>query len=132
MYMYMYYKVKNVLFLPLIRIYSSQCHFHRILCLISNEVASKAQDLVGDDPLVDPDDAVINLRLALRVCASFRGCYLDHKEKASAVVNQHNELIKQQRQQHQESQIYTRCFTHTLHSYLCWDYIIYAMCANCA
>lgn len=69
------------------RVYSMQRHFHRLLRLVANEVASKARDIVGEDPLEDPDGAVANLRLALRVCASFRGCYLDQKEKASTVGN---------------------------------------------
>lgn len=33
--------------------------------------------------------SLLNLKLALRVCAAFRGCYLDYKEKADAIVREH-------------------------------------------
>ena len=50
----------------------------------------KARDIIGDDLLAHPDQSVETLRLALRVCAAFRGCYLDHRDKATAVLQAAN------------------------------------------
>lgn len=35
--------------------------------------------------------SLVNLKLALRVCAAFRGCYLDYKEKADAILRSQRE-----------------------------------------
>lgn len=37
----------------------------------------------------------MNLKLALRVCAAFRGCYLDYKEKAEAILRSQKEEREQ-------------------------------------
>ena len=39
--------------------------------------------------------SLLNLKLALRVCASFRGCYLDYKEKADAILRSQREKREQ-------------------------------------
>lgn len=35
--------------------------------------------------------SLVHLKLALRVCASFRGCYLDYKEKADTILRSQRE-----------------------------------------
>lgn len=61
---------------------------------MSNEVSNKARGIVGQDVLNDPVKALTNLRFALRVCASFRGCYLDKKELAENLLMKNQELIR--------------------------------------
>ena len=81
------------------RLYALAPHFHRLLCLISNELALKARDIIGDNPLSDPAQACVNIRLALRVCSGFRGYYLDRKEWAEGILAHHKEQIKQLQQE---------------------------------
>ena len=39
--------------------------------------------------------SLVNFKLALRVCAAFRGCYLDYKEKADAILRSQREKREQ-------------------------------------
>ena len=41
--------------------------------------------MVGEDVLREPLQSYSKLKEALRVCAAFRGTYLDYKDKADAV-----------------------------------------------
>ena len=45
--------------------------------------------MVGEDILREPLQSYSKLKEALRVCAAFRGTYLDYKDKAD-VVNERN------------------------------------------
>ncbi|KAK7479591.1 hypothetical protein BaRGS_00029140 [Batillaria attramentaria] len=56
--------------------------FHNLLRLLSNEVVHRAIALVGEDILREPLESYTKLKEALRVCAAFRGTYLDFKDKA--------------------------------------------------
>ncbi|ELU01785.1 hypothetical protein CAPTEDRAFT_107782 [Capitella teleta] len=56
--------------------------FHNLLRLLSNEVVHRAEAMVGEDVLHEPLDSYSKLKEALRVCAAFRGTYLDYREKA--------------------------------------------------
>ena len=60
-----------------------------MLRLISNEVVHRAEAMVGEDVLREPLQSYSKLKEALRVCAAFRGTYLDYKDKADA-VNERN------------------------------------------
>ena len=51
----------------------------------------KAKDLIGDELLDEPEQSLLNLKLALRVCAEFRGCYLDFRERADSVLQKSKE-----------------------------------------
>ena len=72
-------------------VYSMRGHFYRVLRLLSNDVMLKAKDTIGDEVLEDPEDSLANIKLALRVCAEFRGCYLDFREKAEAIAKKWKE-----------------------------------------
>ena len=67
-------------------VYSSKVHFFRLLHLLSNDIMLKAKDTIGNQVLEDPERSLANIKLALRVCAEFRGCYLDFREKSDAIV----------------------------------------------
>ena len=71
------------------RYYHQKDKFHNILRLISNEVVHRAEAMVGEDVLREPLQSYSKLKEALRVCAAFRGTYLDYKDKAD-VVNERN------------------------------------------
>lgn len=51
----------------------------------------KARGMIGEDVLEDPEQSLVNIKLALRVCAEFRGCYLDFREKSEVIVQKHKE-----------------------------------------
>lgn len=51
----------------------------------------KAKDTIGEDILEDPGRSLTNIKVALRVCAEFRGCYLDFREKSDAIARKHKE-----------------------------------------
>ncbi|GFS27875.1 dynein beta chain, flagellar outer arm [Elysia marginata] len=80
------------LFKPLMHVlnlvwsYSTYYHqidkFHQLIRLLSNEVVHRAIAMVGDDILREPLESYSKLKEALRVCAAFRGTYLDFKDKA--------------------------------------------------
>lgn len=46
----------------------------------------KAKEIIGEDVLTDPEQSLFNLKLSLRVCAAFRGCYLDFREKSEIIA----------------------------------------------
>ncbi|XP_052258855.1 uncharacterized protein LOC127863384 isoform X2 [Dreissena polymorpha] len=62
--------------------YHQMDKFQNILRLLSNEVVHRAIALVGEDILREPLESYSKLKEALRVCAGFRGTYLDFKDKA--------------------------------------------------
>ncbi|XP_053409232.1 uncharacterized protein LOC123561373 isoform X4 [Mercenaria mercenaria] len=62
--------------------YHQMDKFHNVLRLLSNEVVHRAIALVGEDILREPLESYTKLKEALRVCAGFRGTYLDFKDKA--------------------------------------------------
>ncbi|GFO25145.1 dynein beta chain, ciliary-like, partial [Plakobranchus ocellatus] len=64
------------------RYYHQIDKFHQLLRLLSNEVVHRAIAMVGDDILREPLESYSKLKEALRVCAAFRGTYLDFKDKA--------------------------------------------------
>lgn len=76
-------------------VYSSRAHFYRLLRLLSNDIMQKAKDLIGEEVLEDPENSLSNIKLALRVCAEFRGCYLDYREKSEVIVQKHKEMTSQ-------------------------------------
>ena len=80
-----------ILFPFLFRVYCYQTHFQRFLRLLSNDVMKKAKTIIGSSVLEEPTVSLSNLKLALRICAAFRGCYLDFREKAVAVIKKHRE-----------------------------------------
>ncbi|EDV28901.1 uncharacterized protein TRIADDRAFT_18942 [Trichoplax adhaerens] len=65
--------------------YHGVSQFHRLLSLIANEVVNRAQKLVGKRILEDTEESYLRLKDALRVCARFRGIYLDKKDKADSL-----------------------------------------------
>ncbi|XP_064599567.1 LOW QUALITY PROTEIN: uncharacterized protein LOC135466077 [Liolophura sinensis] len=67
------------------RYYHQMDKFHNLLRLISNEVVHRAQAMVGEDILREPLQSYSKLKDALRVCAAFRGTYLDYKDRADDV-----------------------------------------------
>ena len=38
--------------------------------------------------------SLVNLKQALRVCAAFRGCYLDFRDKAEGIVKSQREALQ--------------------------------------
>ncbi|KAK2144653.1 hypothetical protein LSH36_739g00037 [Paralvinella palmiformis] len=90
------------LFAPLIHtmllVWTHSKYYHQIdkyqnlLRLISNEVVHRAEAMVGEDVLHEPLDSYTKLKEALRVCAAFRGTYLDYRDKALDI----NEKNKQE------------------------------------
>ena len=38
--------------------------------------------------------SLVNLKQALRVCAAFRGCYLDFRDKAEGIVKSQRETLQ--------------------------------------
>ncbi|KAL3885754.1 hypothetical protein ACJMK2_025795 [Sinanodonta woodiana] len=62
--------------------YHQMDKFNNLLRLMSNEVVHRAIALVGEDILREPLESFSKLKEALRVCAGFRGTYLDFKEKS--------------------------------------------------
>ncbi|KAK6172547.1 hypothetical protein SNE40_016179 [Patella caerulea] len=56
--------------------------FHNLLRLLSNEVVHRAIAMVGADILREPLESYTKLKDALKVCAAFRGTYLDFKDRA--------------------------------------------------
>ncbi|EDO43528.1 predicted protein [Nematostella vectensis] len=64
------------------RYYHEPKNFLRMLTMLSNEVVARARHLVGENVLDNLLESYASLKDALRVCAAFRGCYLDKKDKA--------------------------------------------------
>ena len=85
------------------RVYSIRGHFYRIIRLLSNDVMLKAKDIIGEDVLEDPERSLANIKLALRVCAEFRGCYLDFREKSEAITRKLKEERSGQLRSSEES-----------------------------
>lgn len=76
-------------------------------------MAGKARGIVGESPLQAPEEvglqhfsierfiqycvlydcpqSLLNLKLALRVCAAFRGCYLDYRERGEGLLRAQRE-----------------------------------------
>ena len=73
--------------------YSSRPHFFRLLRLLSNDIMHKAKRLIGEELLEDPEQSLANIKLALRVCAEFRGCYLDFRERSEEMARKHREQV---------------------------------------
>ena len=53
----------------------------------------KAKNTIGEDVLEDPEQSLTNLKLALRVCAAFRGCYLDFREKSKVIIQRSRDIL---------------------------------------
>ncbi|CAH1797693.1 unnamed protein product [Owenia fusiformis] len=70
------------------RYYHLPDQFHNLLRVISNEVVHRAEAMVGEDVLHEPLESYTKLKEALRVCAAFRGTYLDYKDKADEMNGQ--------------------------------------------
>ncbi|XP_064650622.1 uncharacterized protein LOC135502065 isoform X3 [Lineus longissimus] len=74
--------------------YSSYYHqkdkFANLLRVISNEVVHRAHAMVGEDILREPLESYSKLKEALRVCAAFRGTYLDERDKADEINDRNN------------------------------------------
>lgn len=81
---------------PTHRVYSHQNHFQRLLRLLSNDIMQKAKSIIGNSVLEEPEESLPSLKLALRVCAAFRGCYLDFREQAMAFTKK----LKEERESH--------------------------------
>eukprot|EP00057_Strongylocentrotus_purpuratus_P006394 XP_011660868.1 PREDICTED: dynein beta chain, flagellar outer arm [Strongylocentrotus purpuratus] len=64
------------------RYYHHDFVFHNLLELVSNEVVARAQSLVGENILKNTIQSYAGLKEALKVCAAYRGTYLDNKDKA--------------------------------------------------
>jgi len=80
------------------RVYCHQSHFQRFLKLLSNDVMKKAKNIIGASVLEEPAESLSNLKLALRICAAFRGCYLDFREKVVTVLKKLKEDRESQTQ----------------------------------
>ncbi|XP_066025345.1 uncharacterized protein [Pocillopora verrucosa] len=70
------------------RYYHDHRNFTRLLTMLSNEVVARARQLVGEHVLENLLASYTNLKDALRVCAAFRGCYLDKKDRADETNQQ--------------------------------------------
>ncbi|KAJ1184768.1 hypothetical protein NDU88_001571 [Pleurodeles waltl] len=64
--------------------------FVNLLKLMSNEVVHVAESVIGGDVLTEPM-AQASLKEALKICATFRGTYLDIKVKADEINSKKNE-----------------------------------------
>ena len=51
----------------------------------------KAKLIIGSSVLDEPAGSLTKLKFALRICAAFRGCYLDFREKAMAILKKMKE-----------------------------------------
>jgi dynein heavy chain len=71
--------------------YSVASNFHRLLRLISNELAEHVRQIIGPNPLICLDEACVNIKLALRVGSAFRGHYLDKKDSVEKMLVQQKE-----------------------------------------
>ena len=78
-------------------VYSFKVHFYRLLRLLSNDIMLKAKETIGEEVLRDPEQSLTNIKLALRVCAEFRGCYLDFREKSETIAQKYKERSSQSR-----------------------------------
>ncbi|XP_033641711.1 dynein beta chain, flagellar outer arm-like [Asterias rubens] len=67
------------------RYYHNTDKFQNLLELVSNEVVLRAQSLVGEDILKNTLQSYAGLKDALKVCAAYRGTYLDTKDKADDI-----------------------------------------------
>lgn len=96
--------------------YHQRDRFAHMLLFLSNEVVSVSKEVVGLNILEDPLRVIKNiiqkafspenltsfcivqsynkLKEALRICAMFRGTYLDFKEKADALNSKYQRLEK--------------------------------------
>ncbi|KAM4795913.1 dynein axonemal heavy chain 9-like [Rhinophrynus dorsalis] len=72
------------------RYYHQNKVFINLLRLMSNETVKIARDLLGTDVLHSPQ-AYSFLKEALKICATFRGNYLDIKDKADKINSEKNE-----------------------------------------
>eukprot|EP00795_Rhopilema_esculentum_P016198 gene16198-7569_t len=70
------------------RFFHKGSNLTRMLRMISNQVVKRARDLLDFSVLDDLISAHSNLKEALQICASFRGRYLDTKDKADALNQQ--------------------------------------------
>ncbi|KAL5253857.1 hypothetical protein ACHWQZ_G013584 [Mnemiopsis leidyi] len=78
------------------RYYHEPKNFKRLLRHLSTLVVSSAHRFVGHQILSNTESAFTNLKHALKLCAKFRGCYLDKREKC-------NEYNKEQVSQYKEN-----------------------------
>ena len=51
----------------------------------------KAKATIGSKVLEDPERSLTSIKMALRVCAEFRGCYLDFREKSEGIAKRYKE-----------------------------------------
>jgi dynein heavy chain len=56
-----------------------------MILFLSNEIVSVSKEAVGHKILDDPLRSYNTIKEALKICAMFRGTYLDFKEKADAL-----------------------------------------------
>lgn len=71
--------------------YHAHERLNHLLTLISNHVVIRARCIVGQEVLKDPVTSHLKLSSALRVCAAWRGKYLDERDRAQE-INQRNIL----------------------------------------
>jgi hypothetical protein len=74
--------------------YHNKDKFSSMLLFLSNEIVSISKSLVGNDILNDPYKSYNKLKESLRICAMFRGTYLDFKEKADSLNSNYHKLEK--------------------------------------
>uniref|UniRef100_W5M8M7 Uncharacterized protein n=1 Tax=Lepisosteus oculatus TaxID=7918 RepID=W5M8M7_LEPOC len=67
------------------RYYHQPKVFVSLLNSMATEITNIAVRIIGDDVLKDPSSSFHQLKGALKVCATFRGCYLDVKAKADEI-----------------------------------------------
>ncbi|XP_057302207.1 uncharacterized protein LOC130636487 isoform X2 [Hydractinia symbiolongicarpus] len=66
------------------RFYHAPVNIKRMLTMISNQVVAKAKFIMGDIFIEDIESNKY-LKESLRICAAFRGTYLDTKDQADAI-----------------------------------------------
>ena len=80
------------------KFYHEPKNFKRLLKHLSYLAVATSEKLVGGEVLGNSGTAYINIKHALKLCATFRGCYLDRREKANefnkAKVTELNDLLK--------------------------------------
>ncbi|XP_052830108.1 uncharacterized protein LOC128249716 [Octopus bimaculoides] len=79
--------------------HSTYCHqkskFSLTIQLLCNFLINKAESMINDNILEDPDTSQENLKWAQKICTTFRGTYLDFKAKAEDVNYQNVKLLKE-------------------------------------
>ena len=94
--------------------YHEPKNFKRLLTHLSNIVVHTSHRFVNTQILHDTKKAYSNLKYALKVCAKFRGCYLDKREKANEYNKEKNDENAEKKKNEQGMQIVTGPFI-TMH-----------------